>query len=94
MGGCTDHEQVPTPATLQISMQARMHPRMHSRTFVLLPLVEIAPTAVHPVLQQSVTELLVHDVEENGPAEERCQLLMRNSLEADDTMLGPGMEEA
>lgn len=70
------------------------HPRMHSRTFVLLPLVEIAPAAVHPVLQQSITELLAHDVEENGPAEERCQLLMRSSLDADDNMLGPGMEGA
>jgi hypothetical protein len=67
---------------------------MQSRTFVLLPLVEIAPSAVHPVLQQSITELLAHDVVVNGPAEERCQLLMRSSLDADDTMQGPGMEEA
>ncbi|MDG1838947.1 MAG: 2-amino-4-hydroxy-6-hydroxymethyldihydropteridine diphosphokinase [Phycisphaerales bacterium] len=69
------------------------HPRMHVRTFVLLPLIEIAPTAVHPVLQQSITELLAHDVKQNGPAQERCQLLMRSTLESDSTLQGPGMEE-
>lgn len=34
------------------------HPRMHERIFVLRPLVEIAPKAVHPVLHQSVLDLL------------------------------------
>jgi 2-amino-4-hydroxy-6-hydroxymethyldihydropteridine diphosphokinase len=69
------------------------HPRMHLRTFTLLPLVEIVPTAVHPVLQQSITELLANDVQQNGPVEERCQLLMRSALDSDGTMQGPGMEE-
>ncbi len=35
------------------------HPRFHERTFVLGPLAEIAPTAVHPVLKKSIVELLV-----------------------------------
>src|ERR1043165_1405751 len=34
------------------------HPRMHQRLFVLKPLAEIGPLAVHPVLQSTVKDLL------------------------------------
>lgn len=34
------------------------HPAMHQRRFVLEPLVEIAPEAVHPVLNKTARELL------------------------------------
>ena len=34
------------------------HPRMHTRAFVLRPLVDLAPEVRHPVLRASVSELL------------------------------------
>ena len=34
------------------------HPLMHERKFVLQPLAEIAPQAIHPTLQMSVSGLL------------------------------------
>jgi 2-amino-4-hydroxy-6-hydroxymethyldihydropteridine diphosphokinase len=33
------------------------HPRLHERAFVLIPLVEIAPDIVHPILDRSIAEL-------------------------------------
>lgn len=33
------------------------HPRMHERTFVMLPLAEITPDSVHPVLQRTMSEI-------------------------------------
>lgn len=34
------------------------HPRLHQRAFVLIPLAELAPSYIHPVLSQTITELL------------------------------------
>lgn len=34
------------------------HPRLHQRSFVLVPLAEILPNFVHPVFNQTVAELL------------------------------------
>jgi 2-amino-4-hydroxy-6-hydroxymethyldihydropteridine diphosphokinase len=34
------------------------HPLLHQRRFTLAPLAEIAPDFVHPVLQQTMSDLL------------------------------------
>ena len=35
------------------------HPEMQARKFVLVPLSEVAPQVIHPVLQATISELLV-----------------------------------
>ena len=42
------------------------HPRMHLRRFVMVPLADVAPDAVHPVLRESVKDLLARLVPEPG----------------------------
>ena len=36
------------------------HPRMHKRAFVLQPICDINPSIIHPVLGQTVVDLLSH----------------------------------
>jgi len=42
------------------------HPRMADRRFVLVPLAELEPTLVHPVLHATVTELLEMTKDRSG----------------------------
>jgi 2-amino-4-hydroxy-6-hydroxymethyldihydropteridine diphosphokinase len=51
------------------------HPRLHERSFVLIPLVEIAPHWVHPVLKMEAHELLAELCEGSGSS--AVQLLGR-----------------
>jgi 2-amino-4-hydroxy-6-hydroxymethyldihydropteridine diphosphokinase len=41
------------------------HPAMHERAFVLVPLAELAPDAVHPVMKRTIGEL-AEDVDLTG----------------------------
>jgi 2-amino-4-hydroxy-6-hydroxymethyldihydropteridine diphosphokinase len=54
-------EQIISEDKLQIP-----HPLMHERMFVLKPLKEIAPTAIHPVLEKSIEDLYEERKAEGG----------------------------
>ena len=42
------------------------HPRFHERQFVLIPLAEIYPNLIHPILKKTVGELLEEIKEDQG----------------------------
>ena len=65
------------------------HPRMHERAFVLVPMVELAPEQLHPVLVLSMDELLQAEIEMHGPVTDRCAILKPGSLLEDGPMAGP-----
>jgi 2-amino-4-hydroxy-6-hydroxymethyldihydropteridine diphosphokinase len=39
------------------------HPRLHQRNFVLVPLAEIAPDLIHPVLKKAIRELAANSAD-------------------------------
>jgi 2-amino-4-hydroxy-6-hydroxymethyldihydropteridine diphosphokinase len=54
------------------------HPRMHKRAFVLQPICDINPAVIHPVLGQTVADLLSHLDDEDQrviPLENQPRLL-------------------
>jgi 2-amino-4-hydroxy-6-hydroxymethyldihydropteridine diphosphokinase len=42
------------------------HPRIQNRQFVLVPLAEIDPNLIHPVLKKTIRELLNDSKEDQG----------------------------
>lgn len=48
------------------------HPRMHNRRFVLVPLNELVPTLVHPVIGKSIGELLANTNDNSSVARWKC----------------------
>ncbi len=48
------------------------HPRLHNRRFVLVPLNELVPTLVHPVLGKSIGELLANTNDKSSVTRWKC----------------------
>ena len=48
------------------------HPRMHQRRFVLVPLNELVPRLVHPILGKSIGELLANTNDKSSVARWKC----------------------
>ena len=48
------------------------HPRLHHRRFVLVPLNELVPRLVHPVLGKSIGELLANTDDKSSVARWKC----------------------
>lgn len=44
------------------------HPRLHIRNFVLVPLAEIAPRVVHPILNKDIKSLLLESTDTSAVA--------------------------
>jgi 2-amino-4-hydroxy-6-hydroxymethyldihydropteridine diphosphokinase len=42
------------------------HPRLHLRRFVLVPLSELVPNLIHPILQQSISDLVANCEDESS----------------------------
>jgi len=51
------------------------HPRLHERHFVLLPLAEVMPEKVHPVLRKKTGEILARCRDEGN-----CCFFLKNTL--------------
>lgn len=48
------------------------HPRLHARRFVLVPLNELVPALVHPVLGKPVSELLANTSDRSSVTRWKC----------------------
>lgn len=59
-------------ARLETEFLTLPHPRLHHRRFVLVPLNELVPTLIHPVLGKSVGELLANTNDKSSVARWKC----------------------
>jgi len=59
-------------AQLETEFLTLPHPRLHNRRFVLVPLNELVPTLVHPVLGKSIGELLANTNDKASVARWKC----------------------
>lgn len=68
------------------------HPRLHRRAFVLAPLAEIAPQLEHPVLDESVEEML-QNVDRSGVkrVERSLKLRLDHDVQASVPAVGVGL---
>jgi 2-amino-4-hydroxy-6-hydroxymethyldihydropteridine diphosphokinase len=59
------------------------HPRMHERAFVLLPLAELEPDRLHPVLERTVRELAGNVLDQDAVPLEADSRALRERLDHD-----------
>lgn len=59
-------------AQLQTEFLTLPHPRLHLRRFVLVPLNELVPKLIHPVLGKSIGELLANTSDQSSVARWKC----------------------
>ena len=59
-------------ARLETEFLTLPHPRLHQRRFVLVPLNELVPTLVHPVLNKSIGELLANTYDKSSVTRWKC----------------------
>ena len=70
-----DRAATETPDTLILP-----HPRLAERSFVLVPLADVAPDWRHPVTGRSVLQMLA-----DRPAEERAEIVAINAVAGQET---------
>jgi 2-amino-4-hydroxy-6-hydroxymethyldihydropteridine diphosphokinase len=59
------------------------HPRLHERAFVLLPLAELEPDRLHPVLERTVRELAGNVLDQDAVPLEADSRALRERLDHD-----------
>ena len=61
------NNEVITEASLEVP-----HPRMHNRNFVLIPLRDVAPHWVHPILKKDINQLISESADNS-----RCEFVLQ-----------------